>query len=100
LKRAPHQNAVDVDHQQHRPQISDAFDWLVIGQVVPRNSAASVRGPSHFARQCKTTVPDATVARSNGRSYWEVVCLAASQRSPTPAFNLIKILSLDGLSVS
>ena len=32
------------------------FDWLVVGQVVPVNPAASVRGPSHSVRQGKTPV--------------------------------------------
>ncbi len=43
--------------------IRHLFDWLVIGQVVPHNPTASVRGPSHSARQGKTTVLDATDAR-------------------------------------
>ena len=32
------------------------FDWLVVGQVVPINPAASVRGPSHSVRRGKTPV--------------------------------------------
>ncbi|UAJ12766.1 tyrosine-type recombinase/integrase [Glacieibacterium megasporae] len=32
------------------------FDWLVIGQIVPANPAASVRGPSHSVRRGKTPV--------------------------------------------
>jgi integrase/recombinase XerC len=32
------------------------FDWLVVGQVVPFNPAASVRGPSHSVRRGKTPV--------------------------------------------
>ena len=32
------------------------FDWLVIGQVVPANPAASVRGPTHVVRTGKTPV--------------------------------------------
>jgi integrase/recombinase XerC len=32
------------------------FDWLVVGQVVPFNPAASVRGPSHNVRRGKTPV--------------------------------------------
>jgi site-specific recombinase XerD len=30
------------------------FDWLVIGQIVPVNPAASVRGPKHIVRKGKT----------------------------------------------
>ncbi len=35
------------------------FDWLVIGQVVPMNPAAAVRGPKHVVKTGKTTVLDA-----------------------------------------
>src|SRR3954467_8799036 len=34
------------------------FDWLVVGQVVPVNPAASVRGPKHIVRTGKTPVLD------------------------------------------
>ena len=32
------------------------FDWLVIGQVIPTNPAASVRGPGHSVKRGKTPV--------------------------------------------
>ena len=32
------------------------FDWLVIGQVIPSNPAASVRGPAHSVKRGKTPV--------------------------------------------
>jgi len=40
------------------------FDWLVTGQVVAINPAASVRGPAHSARIGKTPVLEATEARA------------------------------------
>ncbi|MDF3626198.1 tyrosine-type recombinase/integrase [Brytella acorum] len=40
------------------------FDWLVTGQVVMVNPAASVRGPAHSARVGKTPVLAATEARA------------------------------------
>jgi site-specific recombinase XerD len=40
------------------------FDWLVTGQVVAINPAASVRGPAHSARVGKTPVLDATETRA------------------------------------
>ena len=49
--------------KQHLAAIRHLFDWLVIGQIVPHNPAASVRGPSHTARQGKTAVLDASEAR-------------------------------------
>lgn len=36
--------------------IRHLFDWLVTGQVVPVNPAASVRGPSHVVKSGKTPV--------------------------------------------
>jgi hypothetical protein len=30
------------------------FDWLVIGQIVPTNPAAAVRGPKHVVKTGKT----------------------------------------------
>jgi site-specific recombinase XerC len=43
--------------------IRHLFDWLVTGQIVPHNPAASVRGPSHTAKKGSTPVLDATEAR-------------------------------------
>ena len=39
------------------------FDWLVIGQIVPTNPAASVRGPKHVVKVGKTPVLDPEEAR-------------------------------------
>ncbi len=39
------------------------FDWLVIGQIMPVNPAAAVRGPRHIVRRGKTPVLDPTEAR-------------------------------------
>jgi len=49
--------------KQHLAAIRRLFDWLVMGQVVPLNPAASVRGPSHIVRRGKTPVLDPTEAR-------------------------------------
>ena len=49
--------------KQHLAAIRHLFDWLVVGQVVPANPAASVRGPSHTARTGKTPVLEANEAR-------------------------------------
>jgi site-specific recombinase XerD len=40
------------------------FDWLVTGQIVPTNSAASVRGPKHVVKVGKTPVLDPAEART------------------------------------
>jgi site-specific recombinase XerC len=39
------------------------FDWLVIGQIMPTNPAAAVRGPRHIVRRGKTPVLDPAEAR-------------------------------------
>ena len=49
--------------KQQLAAIRHLFDWLVTGQVVPVNPAASVRGPSHTAKTGKTPVLDAEEAR-------------------------------------
>ena len=43
--------------------IRHLFDWLVMGQIVPLNPAASVRGPGHSVRKGKTPVLDPAEAR-------------------------------------
>ena len=39
------------------------FDWLVIGQIMPINPAAAVRGPRHIVRRGKTPLLDPQKAR-------------------------------------
>jgi site-specific recombinase XerD len=40
------------------------FDWLVMGQIIPTNPAAAVRGPRHVVTVGKTAVLDPTEARA------------------------------------
>jgi site-specific recombinase XerD len=49
--------------KQRLAAIRHLFDWLVTGQIVPHNPAASVRGPAHSTKQGRTPVLDATEAR-------------------------------------
>ena len=42
--------------KQHLAAIRRLFDWLVVGQVVPWNPTAAVRGPAHIVRSGKTPV--------------------------------------------
>jgi site-specific recombinase XerD len=49
--------------KQRLAAIRHLFDWLVTGQVVPVNPAASVRGPRHVVRCGKTPVLDPAEAR-------------------------------------
>lgn len=50
--------------KQQLAAICHLFDWLVMGQVVPLNPAASVRGPAHSVRKGKTPVLDPAEARA------------------------------------
>ena len=49
--------------KQRLAGVRHLFDWLVVGQVVPVNLAASVRGPSHSVRRSRTPVLDPHEAR-------------------------------------
>ena len=49
--------------KQHLAAIRMLFDWLVIGQIVPFNPAASVRGPKYVVKRGKTPVLTAAEAR-------------------------------------
>jgi site-specific recombinase XerD len=49
--------------KQRLAAVRHLFDWLVVGQIVPHNPAASVRGPSHTSRTGKTPVLDPSEAR-------------------------------------
>ena len=50
--------------KQQLAALRHLFDWLIVGQVVPLNPAASVRGPTHSVRQGKTPVLDLAEART------------------------------------
>ena len=49
--------------KQHLAGIRMLYDWLVVGQIVPSNPAAAVRGPKHSVRKGKTPVLDEDDAR-------------------------------------
>jgi len=49
--------------KQHLAAIRMLFDWLVAGQIIPMNPAASVRGPKHVVKRGKTPVLTADEAR-------------------------------------
>ena len=50
--------------KQHLAAIRHLFDWLVTGQVIPVNPAASVRGPAHVTRTGKTPALEPAEARA------------------------------------
>ena len=47
----------------HLAALKHLFDWMVIGQILPTNPAAAVRGPRHVVRRGKTPVLDPAEAR-------------------------------------
>jgi integrase/recombinase XerC len=49
--------------KQRLSGIRHLFDWLVVGQVVKANPAASVRGPAHIVKKGKTPVLSPKEAR-------------------------------------
>jgi integrase/recombinase XerD len=49
--------------KQHLAAIRMCFDWLVVGQILPMNPAASVRGPNYVVKKGKTPVLTADEAR-------------------------------------
>jgi site-specific recombinase XerD len=49
--------------KQQLAAIRHLFDWLVVGQVVPVNPAAAVRGPQHIVKTDKTPVLEPAEAR-------------------------------------
>ncbi len=50
--------------KQRLAAIRHVFDWLVVGQIVPVNPAASVRGPRHVVTVGRTPVLDPAEARA------------------------------------
>jgi site-specific recombinase XerD len=69
--RPVHVAAYIEQHPGSKPSVKQAlaairmlFDWLVVGQVVPANPAAAVRGPRFVAKQGKTPVLGAEEART------------------------------------
>ena len=50
--------------KQHLAAVRMLFDWLVVGQVVPHNPAAAVRGPKHVVTRGRTLMPSRDEAKA------------------------------------
>ena len=50
--------------KQNLAGLRQLFDWLVVGQVIPTNPAAAIRGPKHIVKTGKTPVLTADEARA------------------------------------
>ena len=60
----PHRQLAKPSVKQHLAAIRMLFDYLVIGQIMPHNPAASVRGPKYVIKKGKTPVLSQEEARS------------------------------------
>jgi site-specific recombinase XerD len=58
------QSAAAPTVKQHLAAIRRMFDFLVVGQILPANPAASVRGPKHVVSEGKTPILDADEVRT------------------------------------
>lgn len=58
------QSAAAPTVKQHVAAIRRMFDFLVVGQILPANPAASVRGPKHVVSEGKTPILDAEEVRT------------------------------------
>lgn len=58
------QSAAAPTVKQHLAAIRRMFDFLVVGQILPVNPAASVRGPKHVVSEGKTPILDAEEVRT------------------------------------
>jgi Phage integrase, N-terminal SAM-like domain len=70
--------------KQRLSAIRHLFDWLVVGQVMPANPAASVRGPSHVVKRGKTPVLSPEEARHTRCDRREHPCGPARPRPDRP----------------
>ena len=59
----------DPTKKQHLAAIRMLFDWLVIGQVLPANPAASVRGPKYVVKRGNTERKRDLRSLPSGASY-------------------------------
>jgi site-specific recombinase XerC len=87
--------------KQRLAAIRHLFDWLVTGQVVSVNPAASVRGPRHIVREGKTPVlgPDEARQLLDSIPLIKPAPKAEPQREPRPDLAGLRDRALIGLMV-
>jgi site-specific recombinase XerD len=91
----------DPSVKQHLAAIRMLFDWLVIGQIVPFNPAAAVRGPKHVVKKGKTPVLTAAEARQLIESIGtdSVVGLRDRALIATMLYSFARVSAVVGMSV-
>lgn len=87
--------------KQHLAAVRMLFDWLVTGQVVPVNPAASVRGPKHVVKRGKTPVLSAEDARKLLDSIDTTSIIGLRDRAliATMVFSFARISAVLGMKV-
>jgi len=85
----------------HLAAIRMLFDWLVVGQVLPLNPAASVRGPKHVVRKGKTPVLSAAETRQllNAIDCSKIVGLRDRALIAVMVFSFARVSAVVGLNV-
>ena len=87
--------------KQHLAAIRMTFDYLVVGQVLPVNPAASVRGPKHVVKKGKTPVLTASEARALLDSIDIGMCSGVRDRAllGTMVYSFARVGAVVGMNV-
>jgi site-specific recombinase XerD len=71
--------------KQHLAALRMLFDYLVTGQIIPSNPAASVRGPKYVVKQGKTPVLSEDEAKALFRSLDRAIAAAGERLIKSPS---------------
>ena len=87
--------------KQHLAALRTMFDYLVVGQVLPVNPAASVRGPKHVVKKGKTPVLTASEARALLDSIDIEMCSGMRDRAllGTMVYSFARVGAVVGMNV-
>lgn len=87
--------------KQHLAAIRMLLDYLVIGQIVPTNPAASVRGPKHVVKRGRTPVLSAVDARRLLHSIEPTTAIGLRDRAliATMVFSFARISAVVGMNL-
>lgn len=88
--------------KQHLAAIRMCFDWLVTGQIIPTNPAASVRGPKHVVKRGKTPVLSADEARQLLKSIDDTTVVGLRDRAiiGVMIFTFARVTAVVNMAVS
>jgi integrase/recombinase XerD len=91
----------DPSVKQHLAAVRMLFDWLVTGQVVTMNPAASVKGPKHVVKSGKTHVLAADDARTllDSIDVSTVIGLRDRALIATMVFSFARVSAVVGMKV-